>query len=566
MKEVSSSGRGLSDDFLYLCSVCFLTLSNPPTSKGQYRGARASGNCRSPRPVAGHSQDRVCCGDGSVELLSRVRLCSRMDCSTPGLPVHHQLPEFTQTLVHWVGDAIQPSHPLSSPSPPALNLAQHQGLFKWVSSSHQVAKGLEFQLQHRSFQWTFQSGLISFRMDWLDLLEVQGTLKSLLQQHSSKALILQCSAFFVVQLSHPYMTTGNTIALSRWTFVGKVMSLLFNKLSSLVITFLPRSKCLLISWLQSPSAVILEWRQTPRKWAKECPNSPMSPCLKKKKNTPLELLLQVLTCKMEAERGPDLSYGAAWVASALCVDLRGSVTTALNDPRSGPHKWEGPEEHAALLAPGPLASPREPSGAGRSASLMSPTLAPSLLLLRLPQLLCPAGSPGVTLTSASPPSPCPSAHSPTGYTWGLSTSLLPVCFLNSTQSQIFETKPSSVRPGRGSSLSPSSLLPHSSGLGWFSRSDLGPLPFAVTHSIMIIAQLLSCVWFFTTAWTAACQASLASSILQSLLKLMSTELVMPSNHLILCCPLLLLPSISQLFASVNRIVSILLWLWCPFPP
>ena len=105
-----------------------------------------------------------------------------------------------------------------------------------------------------------QPGLISFRMDWLDLLAVQGTLKSLLQHqhHSSKALILWCSALFIVPLSHPYMTTGKTIALTRWTFVGKVMSLLFNTLSWLVITFLPRSKCLLISWLLSPSAVILE--------------------------------------------------------------------------------------------------------------------------------------------------------------------------------------------------------------------------------------------------------------------------------------------------------------------
>ena len=101
-------------------------------------------------------------------------------------------------------------------------------------------------------------GLISFRMDWLDLLAVQGTLKSLLQHHSSKTSILQCSAFFTVQLSHPYITTGKTIALTSWTFVGKVMSLLLNMLSNLVITFLPRSKCLLISWLQSPSAVILE--------------------------------------------------------------------------------------------------------------------------------------------------------------------------------------------------------------------------------------------------------------------------------------------------------------------
>ena len=102
------------------------------------------------------------------------------------------------------------------------------------------------------------SGLISFRMDWLDLLAVQGTLNSLLQHHSSKASILRRSAFFIVQLSHPYMTTGKTIALTRWTFVSKVMSLLFNMLPRLVITFLPKSKHLLISWLQSPSAVILE--------------------------------------------------------------------------------------------------------------------------------------------------------------------------------------------------------------------------------------------------------------------------------------------------------------------
>ena len=110
------------------------------------------------------------------------------------------------------------------------------------------------------------SGLVSFRMDWLDLLAVQGTLKSRLQHHSSKASILWHLAFFIVQLSHPYMTTGKTIAVTRWTFVDKVMSLLFNMLSRLVITFLPRSKCLLISWLQSPSAVILE----PRKIVSHC--------------------------------------------------------------------------------------------------------------------------------------------------------------------------------------------------------------------------------------------------------------------------------------------------------
>ena len=121
---------------------------------------------------------------------------------------------------------------------------------------HQVAKVLELQLQHQSF--SEYSGLISFRIDWFDPLAIQGTLKSLLQHYSSKASILWCSAFFMVQLSHPYMTTGKTIALTLRTFVGKVMSLLFNMLSKFVIALLPRSKHLLISWLQSPSAVILE--------------------------------------------------------------------------------------------------------------------------------------------------------------------------------------------------------------------------------------------------------------------------------------------------------------------
>ena len=182
-------------------------------------------------------------------------LCNPMDCSTPGFPVHHQLLELAHTHVHWVSDAIQPWHPLSSPSPPAFNLSQHQGLLQGVSSSHQVAKVLELQLQHQSFQWIFRT---DFFYDWLHLLAVQGTLKSLLQHHRSKASILWCSACFMVQLSHPSMTTGKTIALTRQTFVGKVMSLLCNMLSRLVIAFLPRSEHLLISWLQSPSAVILE--------------------------------------------------------------------------------------------------------------------------------------------------------------------------------------------------------------------------------------------------------------------------------------------------------------------
>ena len=139
-------------------------------------------------------------------------LCDPMNCSMPGLPVHHQLLEFTQTHVHHVGDAIQPSYPLSFPSPPALNLSQD--LFKWVSSLQHVSKVLEFQLQHQPFQWTPRT----------DLLAVQGTLKSLLQHHIPEASVLMCSAFFIVQLSHLYMTTGKTIVLTRWTFVDKVMS------------------------------------------------------------------------------------------------------------------------------------------------------------------------------------------------------------------------------------------------------------------------------------------------------------------------------------------------------
>ena len=168
---------------------------------------------------------------------SCLTLC--MNHSTPELPVHHQLPESTQTHVHRVGDAIPPSHPVSSPFPPAPN---HVRIRIFSSESTRCMRWLKY--------WSFSfnispsnehPGLISFRMDWLYLLAVQGTLKNLLQHHSSKASILWHSAFFRVQLSHPYMTTGKTIALTRWTFVGKVTSLLFNMLSKLVITFLPRS-------------------------------------------------------------------------------------------------------------------------------------------------------------------------------------------------------------------------------------------------------------------------------------------------------------------------------------
>ena len=182
-----------------------------------------------------------------------------MDCSLSGFPVHHQHPELAQTHDYRGSDAIQPSYPLSSPSPPAFNLSQHQGLFQWVSSSHQKAKVSELQLSiSPSSEY---SGSISFRIDGLDLLAVQGTLNNLLQHHSSKTSIIWHSAFFMVQHSHAYTTTGKTIALSRQNIVGKIMSLLFNVLFSLVIAFLPRSKNLLISWLQSPS----QWLLSPRK-------------------------------------------------------------------------------------------------------------------------------------------------------------------------------------------------------------------------------------------------------------------------------------------------------------
>ena len=161
-----------------------------------------------------------------------------MDCSTPGLPVLYYIPEFAQTHVHWVDDAIQPSHPLSSLSPIALNVSQHQGVAlhirwpKYWSFNFSISPPNEY------------SGLITFRIDWFDLPAVQGTLKSLLQHHSWKVLILHHSAFFIIQLSYPYKSTGKTIALTIQTLVSKVMSLLFNILSRFVIAFLPRSNCL----------------------------------------------------------------------------------------------------------------------------------------------------------------------------------------------------------------------------------------------------------------------------------------------------------------------------------
>ena len=160
-----------------------------------------------------------------------------MDCSLPGFPVLHCLLDLAQTHAHWVNDAIQPSHPLLLPYPFSLNLSKHQGLFWWVGCLHQA--------KYWSFSFSISPskgypGLISFRIDWFDLLAIQGTLKSLLQHHSWKASFLQRSAFFMVQLSHPYMTAGKTIGLTIWTFVDKVMSLLFNMLSRFVIAFLPR--------------------------------------------------------------------------------------------------------------------------------------------------------------------------------------------------------------------------------------------------------------------------------------------------------------------------------------
>ena len=183
-------------------------------------------------------------------------LCDPMNHSTPGLPAitnSRSSPRLTSI------ESVMPSSHLIlcrpllllPPIPPSIRVFSNESTLcmrwpKYWSFSFSIIPSKEIP------------GLISFRMDWLDILAVQGTLRSLLEQHSSKASVLRCSAFFTVQLSHAYMTTGKTIALIRWTFVGKVMSLLFNMLSRLVITFLPRSKHLLISWLQSPSAVILE--------------------------------------------------------------------------------------------------------------------------------------------------------------------------------------------------------------------------------------------------------------------------------------------------------------------
>ena len=178
-----------------------------------------------------------------------------MNCSTSDLPVHHQLRVYPnpRPLSPWchptISSSVVPFYSCPQSLPASGSFPMTVLRIRWPkywNCSFNISPSNE------------HPGLISFRMDWLDLLAVQGALKSLLQHHSSKASILWRSAFFLIQLSHPYMTTGKTIALTRWTFVSKVISLLFNMLSRFVITFLPRSKCLLISWLQSPSAVSLE--------------------------------------------------------------------------------------------------------------------------------------------------------------------------------------------------------------------------------------------------------------------------------------------------------------------
>ena len=193
----------------------------------------------------------------SVQMLSRVLLFA-----TPGTAARQASLSIANswTLLKLISiESVMPSHQLILCHPllllpsifPSIRVFSNESVLcirwpKYWNFSFGISPSNEY------------SGLISFRMNWLNLLAVQGTFKSLLQHHSSKASILQCSAFFIVQLSHPYVTTGKTIALTRWTFVSKVMSLLFNMLSRVVITFLPRSKCLLMSWLQSPSAVIWE--------------------------------------------------------------------------------------------------------------------------------------------------------------------------------------------------------------------------------------------------------------------------------------------------------------------
>ena len=190
-----------------------------------------------------------CCPSVSQSCLT---LSNPVNHRTPGFPVLHRLPEFAQTHIHWVSDTFQLSPPLFFPSPPAISLSSGSFLMSWLFASGGQSTGASASASvlPMNIQGWFPLGLT-------DLIS-QGTLKSLLQHHSSKASMLQWSAFYMIQLSHLYMNTGKTIALTRWTFVHKVMSLLFNMLSRFGIAFLPRKNEILISWLQSPSTVILE--------------------------------------------------------------------------------------------------------------------------------------------------------------------------------------------------------------------------------------------------------------------------------------------------------------------
>ena len=194
-----------------------------------------------------------------MNIVQSLTLCDPMNCSMPGFPIFHYLPQFAQIHAHWVSDAIQPSHPLSLPFL-LLSIFPSIRVFSNESTGH-----IRWP-KYGSFRFSINtsneySRLISIRIDWFDPLAVQGTLKSLFQHHILKASILWHSAFFMIQLSGPYMTTGKTTSLTTWTFVGKVMSLLFNKLSMFLIAFLPRSKRLSISWLYSLS----QWFWSPRK-------------------------------------------------------------------------------------------------------------------------------------------------------------------------------------------------------------------------------------------------------------------------------------------------------------
>ena len=229
-----------------------------------------------------------------------------MNCSTPGLPVHHQLPEFTQTHVHQVGDAIQPSHPLSSllllpPIPPSIRVFSNESALcirwpKYWSFSFNISPSNE------------HPGLISFRTDWLVLLAVQGTLKSL-QHHSSKASILQCSAFFTVQLSHPYMTIGKTIALTRPIFVGKVMSLLFIFSSVQSLSHVQLFATLWIAARQASLSITNSWS-----YSNSCPSSYWCHPAISSSVVPFSSCFFILeTCKSKLQW--DTSHSSEWPSS-----------------------------------------------------------------------------------------------------------------------------------------------------------------------------------------------------------------------------------------------------------